>query len=366
MMFQKQVYIAFFVLLRAGLWEKEPDDLSVFPLSEEDWTEIFSLSRKQTVTGIVYRGMHYLSDELLPSESLIVRWVAAIDRIEKANRKMNRELSGLVSLFKDNNICAILQKGQGVALMYERPLLRECGDIDFYFFSKQENRRAAMLMQERGCRLDKQPDGSFCYNWKGVEVEHHPFLFDLRNPFLKGRLFSLMKKKGFSEITLPQNHDTTVTVPSPVLNLLLLNTHIMKHSLGLGIGLRQFCDMARACYCLYGQVDSDEIKAVYRKTGIERWSILLYSFLVDYMGLPVSCQPYFGDTLTSSEVLLDIVLKGGNFGQYSAGRDQARRTRWCRKLHTLGSFCRNYRFSSSYAPAETFWTSIKLFWGQTR
>lgn len=366
MMFQKQVYVAFFVLLRAGLWEKEPDDLSVFPLSEEDWRGIFSLSRKQTVTGIVYRGMHYLPDALLPSESLIVRWVAAIDRIEKANRKMNRELTGLVSFFRDNNICAILQKGQGVALMYERPLLRECGDIDFYFFSKKENMRAAMLMQERGCRLNKQPDGSFCYYWKGVEVEHHPFLFDLQNPFLKGRLFSLMKKEGFSEIPLSQNHDTTVTVPSPVLNLLLLNTHIMKHSLGLGIGLRQFCDMARACYCLSGQVASDEVTAVYRKTGIEKWSILLHSFLVDYMGLPVSCQPYSGDKLTSSEVLLDIVLKGGNFGQYSAGRDQARRTWWCRKLHTLGSFCRNYRFSSSYAPAETFWTSIKLFLGQIR
>ena len=34
-----------FILLRAGLWEKEPDDLSLFPLSGESWRRVFDLAK---------------------------------------------------------------------------------------------------------------------------------------------------------------------------------------------------------------------------------------------------------------------------------------------------------------------------------
>lgn len=362
----KKEHIALFVLLRAGLWEREPDDWSVFPLSETDWERVFLLSRRQTVTGLVYRGLHYLPCDYLPSESLLIRWVATVDRIERENRKMNGVLSGLENFFRHNSIRAVVQKGQGVSLLYERPLLRECGDIDLYFPSREEAKRAVVLVQDKEYQPEKHPDGSTSYTWQGIEVEHHPVLFDLQNPFLRGYLSFLVRKEGFREVSLSQECAGTVTVLSPLLNLLLLNAHIMKHALGLGIGLRQFCDMARACYSTSGQVDLTEMKTVYRKVGIEKWSVLLHSFLVHNLGLPTACQPYGEREFTSSEALLDIVLGGGNFGRYSAGRDKACKGQWQRKLHTLGSFCRNYRFSSTYAPAEAFWTSLNLFWGQIR
>ena len=67
-----------------------------------------------------------------------------------------------------------------------------------------------------------------------------------------------------------------------------------------------------------------------------------------------------------TDVLLDIVLKGGNFGVYSEDRAKASRARWSRKLHTFRSFVGNMGFALRYAPGEWFWTAAQLFGGQVR
>ena len=50
--------------------------------------------------------------------------------------------------------------------------------------SEKEEREAAELVRRAGCRTERHPDGSVCYSWQGVEVEHHTRLFDLHNPCL--------------------------------------------------------------------------------------------------------------------------------------------------------------------------------------
>lgn len=67
---------ALFSLLRAGLWEREPDDLSPFPLTDAQWWDVYRMAVRQTVTGIVCRGLHHLPEALLPGDALMIRWVA--------------------------------------------------------------------------------------------------------------------------------------------------------------------------------------------------------------------------------------------------------------------------------------------------
>ncbi len=45
---------AFLVLLRAGLWEKDLESLSCFPLTSEEWHDVYQQALCQTVSGIVY------------------------------------------------------------------------------------------------------------------------------------------------------------------------------------------------------------------------------------------------------------------------------------------------------------------------
>lgn len=355
-----------FILLRAGLWEKEPEELSLFPLPPETWAEIFKLSRMHTVTGIVYRGILRLPDDCLPPWEMLAQWVAQAERIERMNRTMNDTLAELYALFDSKGWLAVLQKGQGVARFYEEPLLRECGDIDLYFPDRKAQDEAAEWLRKEGCQPEKAPDGSLHYRYNGIVVEHHPELIDLQNPFLHGYLSRLIAGEGFGKAVLAEGR-VTVVVPSPLLDLLLLNTHIMKHAIGRGVGLRQLCDIAHAYHSLHGQFDPETLRFLYIKTGISHWSSLLHAFLVDYIGLSSDRLPYDEHRLLSSQPLLDIVLRGGNFGQHADGQEKTRAQRgWIRKLHTARSFCRNLHFAATYASGESFWTAARLLRGQFR
>lgn len=354
---------ALFSLLRAGLWEQGLPEQGLFPLSESDWESVFRKAGRQTVTGIVFRGILQLPDALMPPTLHLVRWVAATDAIERRNRRMNRVLAELGTVFRRCRLHPVLQKGQGVAVYYEHPLLRECGDIDFYFPGMRACEEAVAEVQRMGCRVRRAADRSATYRWRGVDIEHHVRLVDLNSPSVQGYLRGLERDGGLRRVDLLPGSGISFTVPAPALNLLLLNAHILKHALGWGIGLRQLCDMARACHCLHDEVDPETMRTVCRKAGIEKWSRLLHAFLTEHLGLPVGELPY-PEVGRTSQPLLDIVLRGGNFGQYVAGRSRSCQPAWTRRVLTSGSFVRNFFFSCRYAPKEAFWTFENLLKGQ--
>lgn len=353
---------ALLMLLRAGLWEQEPDNLSGQALPDESWENIFRLAREQTVTGIAFRGLQYLPDSMLPPESLLLRWAAQTDAIERRNRQMNKALVQLNSMFRAKGLNPVLLKGQGVARFYEQPLLRECGDIDFYFNNPVAWESALATLRFGRVSIKKQADKGVYYRWQGIDVEHHRRLFDLYNPFLQGFANNLEQEKGYNQFALTTDAEMRITVPSPFLDLLLQNLHILKHTLGRGIGLRQLCDMARTCYKLSGETDANEMESACRKLGLAKWCPLLHAFLTTCLGMPARYLPY-PETAATPLPLAELIWRGGNFGQYDAGFTSGTEG-WRRKGQTARSFGRNVRFAFRYAPQEALWFFIQLMKGQ--
>lgn len=362
-----QEHLALFCLLRAGLWKTTPGDLSPFPLTASRWWNVYRMAVRHTVAGIAWRGLHHLPDAMLPDEALMIHWVAKADNIERKNRRMDTALDRLLRLMHANGLQPVLLKGQGVADFYPLPPMRECGDIDLYFPSREEERKAAKLVQDSGCQVEKQPDGSYRYVWMGVETEHHTRLFDLHSPWLQGYLSSLIRKHGFRpRIASTDPSAAPVLIPSPLPTLLLLNTHLLKHLMGHGIGLRQFCDMARAYHVMHGNYSPEELRDAYRRTGLLKWSTQLHAILTSHLGLPATDLPYPIPDVPVSPRLLHTILYGGNFGQYGNTRGKASSATWERKLHTLLSFWHRREFSGTYARSEAFWTSLNLMIGHLK
>lgn len=361
----ERVRCGLLALLRAGLWERPVDDAACFPLSVREWQALFVLARQQTVTGVVFRGLQSLPEELLPDPAELIRWTARVDAIERRNREMNRVLAALYVDLRTRGFDPILLKGQGVASYYENPLLRECGDIDFGFRDRPMSERAAEHMRRQGASIRRLSDGSLFYRWNGFEIEHHVRLLDLHNPFLQREAKRLIHDKGCVEMTLPEWSGTSIAVPAPFVNLLLLDLHVLKHALGRGIGLRQLCDLARACHCLHDGVDPDQMRACCRRWGLERWNPLLHAFLVDCLGLPAASLPY-GERAPEAGALLGIVWRGGNFGHYPMACGSVSQSHAGRKLATARSFVANLRFACRHAPKEAFWLFADLMKGQFR
>ena len=351
----------FFTLLQAGLWETVPKELSLFPLTENQWTTIYNLSRQQTVTGIIYQGICMLPDDLMPSEQQLMRWVVGIDKIEKKNIKMNKVLIELCNFFKENGLTPVVLKGQGIAQFYEQPLLRECGDIDIYFPKKEENERAIHLIKEKGINTTLSADGSVSYLWESIEIEHHPYAIDLQNKSVQSSLRRMEQTFGYEEVRLADA--ATILTPTPNINLVLQNAHILKHTLGWGIGLRQLCDYARTCHKTKGKTNTEFLKKISSISGIERWTDMLHLFISDYLLLPTEELPYKTEKV-SVEPLLERIIKGGNFGHFRTDRDIKSANHFKRKLQTARSFMQNMSFAYYYAPKEAASTFIQLLKGQ--
>lgn len=367
---------AFLMLLRAGLWGRNPMEEGFPRLGEEEWEQVFNMSGRQTVSGIVFDGICRLPDEFQPSQAAFAKWVVAADRIERSNERMNAILKELTGIFVSGGLRPVLQKGQGVAALYPTPLHRECGDIDFYFPERATeglperrtmNDKAVELVKSHGIKVETMPDGSQSYEWKGIEIEQHPTIVDLCSPAARKWIPELDEEPGY----VPSDLAEGLRVPSPELNALLLNSHILKHTLGKGIGLRQMCDLAIEYHRISEEDGKRErgerIFSLYRRAGILKWSRLLHSFLVEVIGLPEEELPY-SEKVVSYWPLFRIVEDGGNFGQFrgkgaagSNGKGTGRR-----KLETAGMFLRRAGFSLRFAPKEAFWTFWELVKGQFR
>ncbi|MGN1215062.1 MAG: nucleotidyltransferase family protein [Candidatus Cryptobacteroides sp.] len=364
---------AFLALVRTGLYGT-PLPEEALRLSAAQWQDIHDESVRQTVTGIVHSALEMLPDEAsLPDEELLMRWTVETDRIERQGKAMDRTLGGLIRFLHSQGLDPVLLKGQAAARLYPDPYRRECGDIDMYFHKAGEWDSARRILSERGISCTVKPDGSLSYILEGVEVEHHRNLTDICSPLKKRRLKSLEAQFGFRTAEIGE---TTVSVPSPELDFLLMSSHIMKHSFGKGVGLRQLCDIA--LLCSRGGTDERTMRCLSETAGILRWNRLLFSFLAGYLGVDPATLPYRTEGQADGRKLLEIVLEGGNFGKYSGqaperysgnSDDEVSSKYSCvlrRKLRTLIEFIGRLRFSFRLAPGETVWTMASLAAGQFR
>ena len=357
---------AFFVLLRAGLWNGAADDVSCFPLSEGEWKCVWMHAMRQSVRGLIFDGVCLLPEQMMPNVQLLMAWTAEIDRVERRNRQMNGVLMKMMGLLKDQKELPLVLKGQGVAQFYEHPLLRECGDIDVYFTHREDEQFLLDRVRSKGGNVVREPDGTSAYVLDGIDVEHHNRIFDLYAPGTKEYLCELIQNEGFMSLSLHADDESSICVLSPKLNLISLNAHILKHLLGHGIGLRQFCDMARAYHVLRPEYDGAQLQESYRRCGLTRWSRLLHTLLVRELGLPEADLPYEESLLPTADALLDRVMATGNFGKFTAARVDTTQSVWKRKLHTGLAFLGNLRFSLTYAPKETFGLVGDLFLGNIK
>lgn len=352
---------AFLMLLRSGLWESDVQDLSLFPLSDGEWTEVLRISERQTVQGLLYRGFQHLPEHLFPPQPLVWQWVAIGAQLEKEYRQFCKHTEATGRLLEDAGATPVLQKGLAVAHYYEHPSLRVNGDIDWYVGPEKVLMAIAQRLTTEGYHLERHSDKSMSFDYEGTTVELHPYMINLEQPCYH------KAAKDLSDVHTPifsslcgKAMGNEVRVPASVPTLVMLNAHLMKHAFTVGVGLRQFCDMARAYHCLYGQYDAIVLAEAYHKTGLWRWSGLLHQFLIHYLDMPShELPPPSTVHPRDARRLFHQVLQDGNFGHHTTHWQKAHsngRNRW----HTIRQIIRRLPISLRYAPTEMLFKMLSL------
>lgn len=307
--------LAFFELLKAGLWDKETQ-LSKF--STINLKEICRIAEEQSVVGLVAAGLEHVSDVKLPKEE-VLQIVGQSLQLEQRNRAMNAFIANLIGRLKNAGINALLVKGQGIAQCYEKPLWRACGDVDL-LLNAEDYENAKKLLRPLATDVETEYT-----HFKHVGMTMDGWVVELH-----GTLHSRLSKRLDKQIDAIQedtfkngnvrswdNSGTQVLLPSPDNDVIFVFTHILHHFFFEGIGLRQICDWCRLLWTYRDQIDVNGLAFRLDAMGImSEWKVFAM-YAVEYLGMPVEAMPLYAEEAKWSRKISNInafVLEVGNFG----------------------------------------------------
>ncbi len=310
---------AFFELVRAGLWEKEAR-LSQF--NNIDYSCILNMAEEQSVVGLVTAGLERVVDVKVPQE-WVLQFVGETLQIEQQNKDLNAFVASLIEKLRQEDVYAILVKGQGIAQCYEKPLWRASGDVDLLLTdSNYEKAKEVLIPLAEDVESEYKAFKHLGMTMKcGFVVELHGTLHSR----LSRRVDKVIDDSQHSvffggEVRSWMNGNTSVFLPAPDNDVIFVFTHILHHFYIEGIGLRQICDWCRLLYTYYEKLDSQVLESRIRRMGLMTEWKAFGALVVDYLGMPVKAPLYdendnHNDKLKrKAERIMQFVLECGNFG----------------------------------------------------
>ena len=316
-------YQPFFALLRLAMTGEQFDAV---PTAEE-WSEFYQMAGIQSVTGVCFTAFPRLTKAQQPPVELMVRWMGEAEDIRRMNELQNQEAARLTRLFTEAGRRSAILKGQANARLYPDRLSRQVGDIDIWVEGGKKGVVALLmelgLVTELGSTsVEGKPTASYHHvhlpptkDHIVVEVHFRPSSGNF-NPFTNRRLQRWLEQEIASSC---QPVDEGFNVPSVRFALMMQLSHIQRHFLVVGIGLRQICDYY---WLLKNSTDEDrrEVASYLSSFGLRYTASALMWVLHEVLHLDedlMLCPPdsYRG------EWMLREIMAGGNFGHH-AGREK--------------------------------------------
>ena len=304
-------------------WCLHPNDVIPASVSDIDWKGLLSFAKKQTIVGIYWQGIQRLGDIAnKPSEDDVMEWMGEYQNIVRRNSNVDKEVIKLVSFLEDMGIKFFIFKGQSVAQYYPIPESRTSGDVDFYVF-RQYQEKANNLLKEKVDIEDTHNlrHVEFTSNSIPFEMHYHTATFagSSRQKYWDGMIDELSAVLDIVNIK-----NVSIPVLPPTVYAIYLFTHIYRHFLKDGIGLRQFIDWMMFFEAKHKEIVVPELTAKLNKLGLLRAFKAFGAILTEVLGMDAACLPY---SLTESDKryvdkIMTIVLRYGNFGKYGRKEQQ--------------------------------------------
>lgn len=365
----------FFYLLRYAIGTRRdmPD------INEDEWPAIYKTAQRQCLVGVLFGGLEQQHVENLGmSQDMLFDWFSFAEQIRLRNQQINERCIEVCREYEEAGFDTCVLKGQGNAMMYDRPGLRSPGDIDIWVVprirnNKDEGYKARVRKILDYVRTHKGENSLRYYHVEydenGVSVEAHFTPGILNNPFYNYRLQHWYKERQpeqMHNIIRLADGVGQMKVPTLEFNIVYQLAHMMHHFFDEGIGLRHMVDyyflLKRACPASspqkYGSIEKKcwdkelKILGLRKFAGAVMWA--LHEILdVEERLMIVPADEWRGRTLVRE------MLRGGNLGK-GLGLNR----------HTAGSkyflkHWRNLHFVRQYpteALCEPLFRTWHFFW----
>lgn len=388
----------FFELLQIETGRREC--LSGVP-SKAEWKAMFGMAREQALVGVFTDAVCRLPEEMRPPRKPLARICSEVMMIEDTNKRLFRKCCELTEALAADGFESCVLKGQGMALLYPKPLLRQSGDIDIWM--KRAAKSASNAAEEsiedslyNYARAKGEVDDA-CYHHLGImlkiernesgqvqllqgknkndEIEMHfrpSFMFAPRSNAKMQRWFeeqwttmashSVNVPREYCSAAGGEEHSPLVFhCPTPQFNAVYALIHIYRHLFDEGIGLRQLLDYYYVIMAF--NRSATESQKAETTTTLRHLSLFHFTQSVMYVlhtvfGLPSDEMLVPMDKRCGS-FLLDEIMQAGNFGHFDARLDIPTDER------PLHKFLRKQRHGLRllrYYPGEVLWQPYFRIW----
>ena len=268
-------------LLRCELWG-EP---LAYEVTADDIDGILAMAEEQGVSGLVANA---IIGSNLPIGDVKTVDVCTVQRMhELKGRDMNKMVARFAGFLNRRDLKYVVMKGQTMATLYPHPLMRSCGDIDFYC-PKESFQEAKEAIEER-LNVEMTRNLSEIHdNFKlgDTQFEMHSQLTSL-GYFRHQRYWDALAHHYLSgEPHMVDIDGCWVKTLPPRLNAVYILCHLMEHLSEKRFALKQLCDWAVLLHKYREEIDSEEMARHLEGLGLAKAGRVLGLWLVERLGFP--------------------------------------------------------------------------------
>ena len=267
--------------------------------------------------GVAFYAVQQLSsgkpESLGMPHQLYLKWFYQAEGIRSLNEQHYACSSELTQKFAAEGHQTFILKGQANSLLYPDKFIRQTGDIDIWVSGGRDG--VLDLLQKmnllKNAKISNH-DALLSKKAFGGEVEvHFGFGVDRSSPFANKRMLAFLDAESHNTTLVPAGF----YVPSNRFALVMQLSHIYRHMLGLGIGMRQLVDYLILLRASSGE-ERAEISSLLRSMNLRRFAGALMWVLSEYLGLEsqyLLCAP----DARRGRILLREIMYDGNFGKHA-------------------------------------------------
>lgn len=280
-----------------------------------EWNNFFELCQKHTILGVVFDGIkHFKKEELGIPKCLLLNWIAISEKNKHQNQILNQKCVEIITKLNNSGIRSCILKGQGNALMYSSPDSRTSGDIDLWVDCRPDDviewvRKEYPHAEYNYLHID--------YPWDSlVPTEIHyrcSYLFNRKSNALFQKWVENKKEKQFShKVTLPDDTGS-LCVPTNDFNHVFQLTHMLRHFLGTGVGLRHMIDYYYLLKQGSSEKEKEDFSLLVKNLGIDNFAAAVMYVEKEILGLDESFL-LVPINKRRGKILLKHIMSDGNFG----------------------------------------------------
>lgn len=334
-----------------------------------EWEMLYKMATKQSLVGICFAGVRKyieISRQITPKndipEKVYLRWLASTTQIQHKNEIMNQRCVEIQRKLHLSGFSCTILKGQGVASLYGMLKdFRQPGDIDVWCHDTSIKQLVEYLRKE-GYSYHATAAHVKTELFDSIPVEYHSSPSFFKSPWKNKSL-----KKWINSFDVTSFDESLgFKIPSVEFNIIFLLIHMYHHVIHEGLGLRQLMDYYFLLLSNSQTYDySDSIKTI-ECLGMKKFASAVMWVLKEVFALEDTRMICIPDEQLG-RLLLDEVLQGGNFGQYSIKQHGLREKNVI--IRTYNYTKRRLRFFAM-APEEVIcaplWSIWHYLWRKTR